>query len=50
MLGLLHHAVIDAPRPGHLRVINSVQLGIAPEGLPEEELQAFISEAKAGTR
>jgi hypothetical protein len=50
MLGLLHHAVIEAPEPGRSRVVNSILMGVTAEGLGDEALSAFVTEAKAATR
>jgi hypothetical protein len=50
MLGVLHHAVIAAPRPDRSRWIDSVLMGITPEGLDDGALRAFVEEAKAATR
>lgn len=50
MLGLLHHAVIEAPRPDRSRWIDSLLLGVMDVGLTPEQLRAFVEEAKAATR
>ena len=50
MLGLLHHAVIPAPRPGLSRPIDSLLMGLVAEGLDEVALAAYVEGAKAATR
>jgi hypothetical protein len=50
MMGLLHHAVIPAPRPGLSRAIDSLLMGLVAEGLDEEALAAFVEDARAATR
>ena len=50
MLGLLHHAVIPARREGKSRPIDSLLLGVTPDGLSEEQLAAFVTEARGATR
>jgi hypothetical protein len=50
MLGLLHHAVVETPRPDRERWIDSLLLGVVEGGLTEEQLRAFVEEAKAATR
>jgi hypothetical protein len=49
MLGLLHHAVVDTPLPGRERCIDSLLMGVVETGLSEEQLRAFIEEAKAAS-
>ena len=49
MLGLLHHAVIEAPRPDRSRVINSILMGVVQSGLGAGPLAAFVEEATAAT-
>jgi hypothetical protein len=50
MLGVLHHAVIDTPRHGRTRFIDSVQMGVALEGLDEVQLATFVETAAAASR
>jgi hypothetical protein len=50
MLGVLHHAVIDAPRADRPRFIDSVLMGITPDVLDESQLQSFVEESKAATK
>jgi hypothetical protein len=45
MLGLLHHAAVERPLPGRSRFIASVQMGLAPAGLSEAQVEAFVAEA-----
>ncbi len=49
MLGLLHHAVIDGPRPDRSRVIDSLLLGVVEGGLTTEQLRAFVEDGTAAT-
>ena len=50
MLGLLHHAVIESPRPDRSRWIDSLLLGVMDAGLSAQQLREFVEEAKAATR
>jgi hypothetical protein len=50
MLGLLHHAAIEAPRADRSRWIDSLLMGVMDAGLTPEQLAAFVEEARAASR
>jgi hypothetical protein len=50
MLGLLHHAEIETPRPDRSRWIDSLLLGMIDAGLTQRQLAAFVEGATAASR
>ncbi len=49
MLGVLHHAHVDAAAPGAARPISSVLVGVDEGGIGEAEVAAFIRDGTGAT-